>query len=63
MPAFSVRCRTETQSCSPASWSANSPVPSGEPSSTISTRKPSGAARASTSPAAATIGPTFSASL
>ena len=63
MPAFSVRCRTAPSRAAAASASASSPVPSGEPSSTISTRKPSGAARASTSPAAATIAPTFSASL
>ncbi len=49
---FSLRCSTSTQSCSAARRSAISPVPSGEPSSTTSTRKPSGAAPASTSPAA-----------
>ena len=45
MPFFSVRCSTCTHSCSAAIRSASSPVPSGEPSSTTSTRKPSGAAR------------------
>ena len=45
MPFFSVRCSTSTQSCSRAPARRRcSPVPSGEPSSTTSTRKPSGAA-------------------
>ncbi len=40
-----------------------SPVPSGEPSSTTSIRKPSGAAADSTAAAALMIASTFSASL
>src|ERR1700722_4977697 len=63
MPLFSTRCSTCTQSCSALSASARSPVPSGELSSTTSTRNPSGAARSSTSPAACTIARTLSASL
>src|SRR5579859_4291373 len=61
MPFFSLRWSTSIQACSPASLSAISPVRSGEPSSTTSTRKePAGPsspeqAPARTSPAAATI--------
>src|SRR5277367_115791 len=63
MPFFSERCSTCIQSCSAASSSAMRPVPSGEPSSTIRMRKPSGAAAASTAAAAVTIARAFSASL
>ena len=63
MPPFSVRCSTCAHSWRSASASAIRPVPSGEPSSTTSIRKPSGAAADSTSAAAATIASTFSASL
>src|SRR6266496_2165197 len=42
-PSFRSRWRTDTKSSSPASRSAISPVPSGELSSTTSTRTPRGA--------------------
>src|SRR5438874_695898 len=63
MPFLEVRWSTSTQPHSCARRSAIAPVPSGEPSSTTSTLWPSGLASASTSPAARTIGSTFSASL
>src|SRR5947209_3697201 len=63
MPFFSSRCSTSSHSCSAAIPSAIAPVPSGEPSSTTRTRKPSGAAPASTSADALTIAMMFSASL
>src|SRR5947209_716030 len=63
MPFFSSRCSTSSHSCSVAIPSAIAPVPSGEPSSTTSTRNPSGAAPASTSADALTIAMMFSASL
>src|SRR5439155_24137458 len=56
---FTVRWRTATRSCSPASRSASSPVPSGEPSSITSTVS----SAPSRSRSAATIASRFSRSL